>query len=50
MEVNKKFLSDFYGVNVRTIQNWQDQGMSIARGGSKGNEVTFDSVFSLAAR
>ncbi|EPL5641267.1 terminase small subunit, partial [Klebsiella oxytoca] len=27
MEVNKKQLSDIFGVSIRTIQNWQDQGM-----------------------
>ena len=39
MEVNKKRLSEIFGVSVRTIQNWQDQGMPVARGGGKGNEV-----------
>jgi hypothetical protein len=36
MEVNKKRLSEIFGVSVRTIQNWQDQGMPVARGGGKG--------------
>lgn len=44
MEVNKKRLSDIFGVSVRTIQNWQDQGMPVARGGGKGNEVLYDSA------
>lgn len=39
MEVNKKRLSEIFGVSIRTIQNWQDQGMPVARGGGKGNEV-----------
>ncbi|WP_164724130.1 terminase small subunit, partial [Escherichia coli] len=24
---------------IRTIQNWQEQGMPVLRGGGKGNEV-----------
>ncbi|MFV2555167.1 terminase small subunit, partial [Escherichia coli] len=24
---------------MRTIQNWQEQGMPVLRGGGKGNEV-----------
>lgn len=38
MEVNKKRLSEIFGVSVRTIQNLQDQGMPVACGGGKGNE------------
>jgi phage terminase Nu1 subunit (DNA packaging protein) len=44
MEVNKKRLSEIFGVSVRTIQNWQEQGMPVARGGGKGNEVLFESA------
>lgn len=44
MEVNKKRLSEIFGVSTRTIQNWQDQGMPVARGGGKGNEVLYDSA------
>ena len=44
MEVNKKQLSDIFGVSIRTIQNWQDQGMPFVRGGGKGNEVLYDSA------
>ncbi len=44
MNVNKKQLSDIFGVSVRTIQNWQDQGMPVASGGGKGNEVLYDSA------
>ncbi|MBS6074290.1 terminase small subunit [Citrobacter werkmanii] len=43
MEVNKKRLSEIFGVSVRTIQNWQDQGMPVTRGGGKGNEVLYES-------
>ncbi|MBU4683275.1 MULTISPECIES: terminase small subunit [Cedecea] len=42
MEVNKKQLSEIFGVSIRTIQNWQDQGMPVARGGGKGNEVLYE--------
>ncbi|MCS3433691.1 terminase small subunit [Klebsiella sp. BIGb0407] len=42
MEVNKKQLSEIFGVSVRTIQNWQDQGMPVLRGGGKGNEVLYE--------
>ncbi|BDH46400.1 protein convertase [Salmonella enterica subsp. enterica serovar Choleraesuis] len=42
MEVNKKQLADIFGVTVRTIQNWQEQGMPVARGGGKGNEVLYE--------
>ena len=44
MEVNKKRLAEVFGVSVRTIQNWQDQGMPVARGGGKGNEVLYESA------
>ncbi|MCV5283595.1 terminase small subunit, partial [Escherichia coli] len=27
-----------------TIQNWQEQGMPVLRGGGKGNEVLYDSA------
>lgn len=47
MEVNKKRLSEIFGVSVRTIQNWQDQGMPVARGGGKGNEVLYDSAATI---
>lgn len=47
MEVNKKGLSEIFGVSVRTIQNWQDQGMPVARGGGKGNEVLYDSAATI---
>lgn len=47
MEVNKKQLSDIFGVSVRTIQNWQDQGMPVVRGGGKGNEVLYDSATAI---
>ncbi|HIE9760037.1 TPA: terminase small subunit [Klebsiella variicola subsp. variicola] len=47
MEVNKKQLSDIFGVSVRTIQNWQDQGMPVVRGGGKGNEVLYDSAAAI---
>ena len=47
MEVNKKRLSEIFGVSIRTIQNWQDQGMPVARGGGKGNEVLYDSAQEL---
>lgn len=44
MEVNKKQLADIFGASVRTIQNWQEQGMPVLRGGGKGNEVLYDSA------
>lgn len=47
MEVNKKRLSEIFGVSVRTIQNWQEQGMPVARGGGKGNEVLFESAAAI---
>ncbi|EEW1842875.1 terminase small subunit [Escherichia coli] len=43
MEVNKKQLADIFGASIRTIQNWQEQGMPVLRGGGKGNEVLYDS-------
>lgn len=47
MEVNKKRLSEIFGVSVRTIQNWQEQGMPVVRGGGKGNEVLFESAAAI---
>ncbi len=32
MEVNKKQLADIFGASIRTIQNWQEQGMPVLRG------------------
>ena len=31
MEVNKKQLADIFGASIRTIQNWQEQGMPVQR-------------------
>ena len=44
MKVNKKQLADIFGASIRTIQNWQEQGMPVLRGGGKGNEVLYDSA------
>ncbi|MGT4656330.1 terminase small subunit [Escherichia coli] len=44
MEVNKKRLAEIFGVSIRTIHNWQEQGMPVSRGGGKGNEVMYDSA------
>ncbi|MCZ9094492.1 terminase small subunit, partial [Escherichia albertii] len=33
-----------FGASIRTIQNWQEQGMPVLRGGGKGNEVLYDSA------
>ncbi|EFE7706038.1 Ail/Lom family outer membrane beta-barrel protein [Escherichia coli] len=44
MEVHKKQLADIFGASIRTIQNWQEQGMPVLRGGGKGNEVLYDSA------
>ncbi len=44
MEVNKKQMADIFGASIRTIQNWQEQGMPVLRGGGKGNEVLYDSA------
>jgi phage terminase Nu1 subunit (DNA packaging protein) len=48
MEVTKKQLADIFAVSVRTIQNWQEQGMPVASGGGKGNEVKYDSAVAIA--
>ena len=37
-------LADIFGASIRTIQNWQEQGMPVLRGGGKGNEVLYDSA------
>ncbi len=29
----------YFGASIRTIQNWQEQGMPVLRGGGKGNDV-----------
>ncbi|EFA3983495.1 DUF1983 domain-containing protein [Escherichia coli] len=47
MEVNKKQLADIFGASIRTIQNWQEQGMPVLRGGGKGNEVLYDSAAAI---
>ncbi len=47
MEVNKKQLADIFGASIRTIQNWQEQGMPVLRGGGSrtGRFVGSVSVF-----
>lgn len=40
----QKALADIFGASIRTIQNWQEQGMPVLRGGGKGNEVLYDSA------
>ncbi|HCO7142547.1 TPA: terminase small subunit [Escherichia coli] len=30
MEVNKKQLADIFGASIRTIQNWQEQGIPLS--------------------
>ncbi len=40
----QKQLADIFGASIRTIQNWQEQGMPVLRGGGKGNEVLYDSA------
>lgn len=44
MKVNKKELAKIFSVNLRTIERWQDQGLPVLSGGSKGIEVFFDSA------
>lgn len=44
MNVNKKRLADIFGVNVRTVERWQEQGMPVASGGGKGVEISFDTA------
>lgn len=43
MNVNKKRLAEIFGVDPRTIERWQMQGLPHVSGGGKGMEVTFDS-------
>ncbi len=43
----KKQLADIFGASIRTIQNWQEQGMPVLRGGGKGNEVLYDSAAAI---
>ncbi|EEY5863992.1 terminase small subunit [Escherichia coli] len=44
MNVNKKRLAEIFGVDPRTIERWQMQGLPHVSGGGKGMEVTFDSA------
>lgn len=44
MNVNKKRLAEIFGVDPRTIERWQMQGLPHVSGGGKGVEVTFDSA------
>ena len=44
MNVNKKRLAEIFGVDPRTIERWQVQGLPHVSGGGKGMEVTFDSA------
>lgn len=47
MNVNKKTLASFFDVDVRTVQNWQAQGMPVISGGGRGKEVIFDSAAAI---
>lgn len=49
MEVNKKQLADIFGASIRTIQNWQEQGMPVLRGGGKQNTY-FSSLDNMVAQ
>ncbi|MEB7100056.1 terminase small subunit, partial [Escherichia coli] len=44
MNVNKKRLAEIFGVDPRTIERWQMQGLPHVSGGGKGMELTFDSA------
>lgn len=44
MNVNKKRLAEIFGVDPRTIERRQMQGLHHVSGGGKGMEVTFDSA------
>ncbi|HHH6902877.1 terminase small subunit [Escherichia coli] len=44
MNVNKKRLAEIFGVDPRTIERRQMQGLPHVSGGGKGMEVTFDSA------
>ncbi|KAE9777518.1 terminase small subunit [Escherichia coli] len=44
MNVNKNNLAKIFGVDPRTIERWQTQGLPHVSGGGKGVEVTFDSA------
>ncbi|CAH3738327.1 terminase small subunit [Citrobacter freundii] len=47
MNVNKKKLAEIFGVDVRTITAWQNQGLPLHSGGGKGNEAIFDTTSSI---
>uniref|UniRef100_UPI001560A922 terminase small subunit n=2 Tax=Escherichia TaxID=561 RepID=UPI001560A922 len=44
MNVNKKRLAEIFGVDPRTIEGWQTQGLPHVSGGGKGVEVAFNSA------
>ncbi|EBS4088486.1 terminase small subunit [Salmonella enterica subsp. enterica serovar Newport] len=44
MKLNKKEIASIFGVNQRTIERWQSQGMPQVSGGGKGVAVAFDSA------
>lgn len=47
MNVNKKKLAEIFGVDVRTITAWQNQGLPLCSGGGKGTEAIFDTTSSI---
>ncbi|MBB9726137.1 terminase small subunit [Escherichia coli] len=47
MNVNKKRLAEIFGVDPRTIERWQSQGLSCVSGGSKGVESVFDTAMAI---
>ncbi|MBL5899940.1 terminase small subunit [Lelliottia amnigena] len=44
MNVNKKQLAAIFGVDAKTIQRWQEQGMPVTSGGGRGVEVAYDTI------
>jgi len=44
MNVSKKTLAALFGVDPRTIERWQSQGLPLSSGGGRGVEVAFDSA------
>lgn len=52
MKVNKKQLADIVGVSERTLTEWQEEGLPIARKGMRGEENEYDTavVFTWYAR
>ena len=50
MQVNRKTLSQIFGMNVTTIDDWVSAGCPIVSKGAKGKQAAFETIAVIAWR